>query len=214
MCGENTIDLDLLKHNTEYSGAFETVPPNSDGGGETKDQNKASGSDGSHPVVKWLWEILDTFDNEDRSRFVKFASGRTRLSDEKDFTYVLFVVVEVVCVERGKWAVFSCSMVGCFLTALLFVVLVFLPPFFCVGLFLSFCCWVDPLVDSMKMKIHGEKTRTAESLPTSGTCFFRVMLSPWYETKEQLEKALLVSMANDDLDGDEMGAVDRSAFVQ
>ena len=109
MCGENTIDLDLLKQNTEYSGAFETVPPNSDGGGETKDQNKASGADGSHPVVKWLWEILDTFDNEDRSRFVKFASGRTRLSDEKDFTYVLFVVVEVVCVERGKWAVFSCS---------------------------------------------------------------------------------------------------------
>ena len=214
MCGENTIDLDLLKQNTEYSGAFETVPPNSDGGGETKDQNKASGSDGSHPVVKWLWEILDTFDNEDRSRFVKFASGRTRLSDEKDFTYVLFVVVEVVCVERGEWAVFSWWVVV-FLTALLFVVLVFLPLFFCVGLFfLSFCCWVAPLVDSMKMKIHGEKTRTAESLPTSGTCFFRVMLSPWYETKEQLEKALLVSMANDDLDGDEMGAVDRSAFVQ
>ena len=86
--------------------------------------------------------------------------------------------------------------------------------FVLVYFFLSFCCWVDPLVDSMKMKIHGEKTRTAESLPTSGTCFFRVMLSPWYETKEQLEKALLVSMANDDLDGDEMGAVDRSAFVQ
>jgi hypothetical protein len=102
-----------------------------------------------------------------------------------------------------------------FLTALLFVVLVFLPLFFCVGLFFSFLFlfWY-PLVDSMKMKIHGEKTRTAESLPTSGTCFFRVMLSPWYETKEQLEKALLVSMANDDLDGDEMGAVDRSAFVQ
>ena len=213
MCGENTIDLDLLKQNTEYSGAFETVPPNSDGGGETKDQNKASGSDGSHPVVKWLWEILDTFDNEDRSRFVKFASGRTRLSDEKDFTYVLFVVVEVVCVERGKWAVFSWWVVV-FLTA----------SFFCFGFSSSFfLCWFFfpfflllgcPLVDSMKMKIHGEKTRTAESLPTSGTCFFRVMLSPWYETKEQLEKALLVSMANDDLDGDEMGAVDRSAFVQ
>jgi len=91
----------------------------------------------------------------------------------------------------------------------------FFPLFFVlVYFFFSFCYWVDPLVDSMKMKIHGEKTRTAESLPTSGTCFFRVMLSPWYETKEQLEKALLVSMANDDLDGDEMGAVDRSAFVQ
>ena len=103
----------------------------------------------------------------------------------------------------GSVLVFSWWVVV-FLTALLFVVLVY---FF----FLFSLC---TLVDSMKMKIHGEKTRTAESLPTSGTCFFRVMLSPWYETKEQLEKALLVSMANDDLDGDEMGAVDRSAFVQ
>ena len=115
----------------------------------------------------------------------------------------------------GSVLVFSWWVVV-FLTALLFVVLVFLPLFFCFVSFsfLFFLLFRYPLVDSMKMKIHGEKTRTAESLPTSGTCFFRVMLSPWYETKEQLEKALLVSMANDDLDGDEMGAVDRSAFVQ
>ena len=97
VCGENTIDLDLLKHNTEYSGAFEAVPPSSSGGGETKTQNRATGSDGSHPVVKWLWEILESFGNEDRSRFVKFASGRTRLSDEKDFTCVLLLVVMEGC---------------------------------------------------------------------------------------------------------------------
>ena len=145
MCGENTIDLDLLKQNTEYSGAFETVPPNSDGGGETKDQNKASSSDGSHPVVKWLWEILATFDNEDRSRFVKFASGRTRLSDEKDFTYVLFVVVELVCVERESGHRSHVLVVGCcffdgasfccfgFSSSIFFVLVYYSPFFFCFG---------------------------------------------------------------------------------
>ena len=65
---------------------------------------------------------------------------------------------------------------------------------------------------SHKMEIIGEKTKVVESLPSSMTCFFRVTLSPWYESMEVLERKLRMSMANGDLDGDEMGDVDRSAF--
>ena len=105
-----------------------------------------------HQVIQWFWDILEhSFDNNDRSKFLMFAWGRSRLPlDEKDLT--------------------------------------------------------------MEMEIIGDKIKTAESLPTSATCFFRVTLSPWYESKEQLEKALLISMANEDMDGDEMAQVDRGAF--
>ena len=61
--------------------------------------------------------------------------------------------------------------------------------------------------------LQGDKTKTPEYYPTSLTCFFRITLSPWYESKEQLESQLMTSMANGDMDGDEMGDVDRSAFT-
>jgi hypothetical protein len=64
-----------------------------------------------------------------------------------------------------------------------------------------------------KMEVIGDASKTVDSLPTSATCFFRITLSPWYETMEQLEKHLRYSMMYSDLDGDDMGEIDRSAFL-
>ena len=50
-------------------------------------------------------------------------------------------------------------------------------------------------------RLQGDKTKTPEYYPTSLTCFFRITLSPWYESKEQLESQLMTSMANGDMDG-------------
>lgn len=33
----------------------------------------------SHPLIGWLWEILESFTNEERILFMRFVSGRSRL---------------------------------------------------------------------------------------------------------------------------------------
>ena len=57
VCGSPTIDVELLKRHTEYSGL--------------------SAQD---DVVQWFWRVLkDEFVEEDRRRFIKFAWGQERL---------------------------------------------------------------------------------------------------------------------------------------
>lgn len=35
--------------------------------------------DENHQLVQWLWNILDSFSNEERVLFMRFVSGRSRL---------------------------------------------------------------------------------------------------------------------------------------
>jgi hypothetical protein len=106
VCGEESIDIQMLKNNTKYSGEFDlsTTSVSSSNGEtkESKDQSTSSSSSTSkreqkqHPVVQWLWEILEeSFDNIDRSNFLMFAWGRNRLPlDEKDFTMKMEIIGE------------------------------------------------------------------------------------------------------------------------
>mmetsp|Transcript_28394 Transcript_28394/g.27340 ORF Transcript_28394/g.27340 Transcript_28394/m.27340 type:complete len:119 (+) Transcript_28394:220-576(+) len=57
--GLPTIDIDDLKENTEY-------------------QNYSRES----AVVKWLWEVLEEFDNSERAEFIQFVTGSSKLPVE------------------------------------------------------------------------------------------------------------------------------------
>ena len=64
----------------------------------------------------------------------------------------------------------------------------------------------------MKMEISGDVGKSSKSLPTSATCFFRLTLSPHFESKAQLESSLRLAIETGDLDGDTGVSVDRSVF--
>ena len=73
VCGEADIDLALLRSVAVYKGGF---TPESD-------------------VVKWFWQALEEFTPAERSLFVRFAWGRSRLPrHKKDFKDKEF------CVQR------------------------------------------------------------------------------------------------------------------
>lgn len=64
ICGEPFIDIDLLRRHTEYAS-----PLNED-----------------TPVIQWFWEVLESFSQEDRSKFVEFVWGLARLpTNDEDF---------------------------------------------------------------------------------------------------------------------------------
>lgn len=56
MSGMPTIDLKDLKNNTDYQG----YAPN--------DQ-----------VIKWYWEILEEYTNEDLARLIQFITGTSKI---------------------------------------------------------------------------------------------------------------------------------------
>jgi E3 ubiquitin-protein ligase HERC2 len=57
VCGKPTIDLELLKSATEYSGCAVT-----------------------DPHIQWFWEVMrDDLSEEDKKAFIRFAWGRSRL---------------------------------------------------------------------------------------------------------------------------------------
>ena len=60
VCGKPTVDLDLLRSQTCYSGDFENAG-------------------GTNKIVTWLWNILEDFNHEQRTSFLKFAWARPRL---------------------------------------------------------------------------------------------------------------------------------------
>lgn len=38
-----------------------------------------SGVDSSAPLIQWFWEVMEEFSNQERSLFLRFVWGRTRL---------------------------------------------------------------------------------------------------------------------------------------
>ena len=58
VCGKNIVDVDLLKRHTKYGGDKKTVILNEDS-----------------RRVKWFWEVLREFAEEDKQRFIKFCWG-------------------------------------------------------------------------------------------------------------------------------------------
>ena len=109
----------MLKANTIYAGEFGTsVSPVSapSSPGESKSGSEVSGGgsgggdgDGgdereegsSHKVVQWFWEIMENkFNNQERSKFLMFAWGRTRLPlNKKDFTTKMEIIVRCLFVS-------------------------------------------------------------------------------------------------------------------
>jgi other hect domain ubiquitin protein ligase E3 len=74
VCGKPYIDIDLLKRHTEYSG----VSPQA-------------------PYIRYFWQVLRSFSQEDRRAFVRFAWAQERLPTN-DQVCCLFRKRECVCV--------------------------------------------------------------------------------------------------------------------
>lgn len=45
-----------------------------------------------HPTIVYLWRILEKFSDEDKSLFLRFAWGRSRLPPVKQ--YILFLLID------------------------------------------------------------------------------------------------------------------------
>ena len=56
VCGSHDISIELLKSVTTYKG----IEPNA-------------------PLVRWFWEVMESFNTNERSLFLRFVWGRTRL---------------------------------------------------------------------------------------------------------------------------------------
>jgi E3 ubiquitin ligase SMURF1/2/E3 ubiquitin-protein ligase NEDD4 len=56
MCGLPTLDMDDWKRHTEYLGEYHRLGP-------------------KHKVIKWFWEVLETFTDEERVRLLQFVTG-------------------------------------------------------------------------------------------------------------------------------------------
>lgn len=82
VCGSPDIPLDLLKSVVTYKGV-----------------------DANAPLVRWFWETLESFSNAERSLFLRFVWGRTRLPRTivdfrgRDFVFQVTVqcLTDVLC---------------------------------------------------------------------------------------------------------------------
>ena len=82
MCGSPDIPLTLLKSVATYKGIEATAP-----------------------LVQWFWEVMDEFTTAERSLFLRFVWGRTRLprtiADFRGRDFVLQVKGEFPCKEES-----------------------------------------------------------------------------------------------------------------
>lgn len=63
ICGEPNIDVELLKNNTEYENC-----------------------DANTPIIVMFWKMINEFNNIQRSNYLRFVYGRSRLPlSSKDF---------------------------------------------------------------------------------------------------------------------------------
>ena len=69
VCGKNNLDVRDLKKHTRYDGFNE------------KDE-----------IITWFWEWLEECNEHEKSLYLKFVSGRTRLPKEKNFNYEHVIV--------------------------------------------------------------------------------------------------------------------------
>ena len=67
--GKKDIDVEYLKQNTEYDGFDE-----------------------NHPTIKYFWDTLRSFNNEQRSLFLRFAWGRTTLPPSSEEFEEKFII--------------------------------------------------------------------------------------------------------------------------
>ena len=65
VCGAPDIDIDILKSNTDYEGCNEN------------DQH-----------IQFFWEVLREMDSKERSLFLKFVWGRSRLPSGRDWKHM------------------------------------------------------------------------------------------------------------------------------
>ena len=73
VCGKKDVDIELLKRHTEYS---------STGADKKNSYTVAESSE----LIKWFWETLEEFTNQDRLKFVKFCWGQERLpANDEEF---------------------------------------------------------------------------------------------------------------------------------
>ncbi|CAN0055567.1 unnamed protein product, partial [Sphacelaria rigidula] len=60
LCGIPEIDVSEWKRHTRYLGDYRR-------------------SAEEHRVIKWFWEVLDEFSEEEKARFLQFCTGTSRL---------------------------------------------------------------------------------------------------------------------------------------
>ena len=88
-CGSPDIPLDLLKSVSSYKN----IEPS------------------SH-LIKWFWEVMEELSNEERSLFLRFVWGRTRLprtfADFRGRDFVIQVHTSLTCVPCNVYTVTSC----------------------------------------------------------------------------------------------------------
>jgi hypothetical protein len=60
MCGLPTIDLEDWRRNTEYLGEYYRLGP-------------------KHKIIRWFWEVLKSYSDEERIRLLQFTTGCSRL---------------------------------------------------------------------------------------------------------------------------------------
>lgn len=68
ICGDPIIDIEELKRNTEYSGYTST-------------------SD----TIGYFWDVLENLSNEEKSNFIRFVSGRSRLPTKWNVKFVISI---------------------------------------------------------------------------------------------------------------------------
>jgi len=69
VCGKNIVDVDLLKRHTKYGGDKKTEI--------LTEESKR---------IRWFWENLREFSEEDKAKFIKFCWGQQRLpANDEEF---------------------------------------------------------------------------------------------------------------------------------
>jgi len=87
VCGSPDIPLNLLKSVATYKGI-----------------------DGSASLIQWFWEVMEEFSNTERSLFLRFVWGRTRLprtiADFRGRDFVIQVVIDSVSLSLDAIIIF------------------------------------------------------------------------------------------------------------
>ena len=82
VCGSPDIPLNLLKSVATYKGTFKMLKSVLLMKELYYDNNILLlwlGVDETSPLVQWFWEVMEEFSNQERSLFLRFVWGRTRL---------------------------------------------------------------------------------------------------------------------------------------
>ena len=86
VCGSHDIPIDLLKSVTTYKG----IEPHA-------------------PLVRWFWEVMESFNRNERSLFLRFVWGRTRLprttADFRGRDFVLQVIAFIIILNYILYSV-------------------------------------------------------------------------------------------------------------